>query len=348
MKFNSETYEVIRGRMLDSMNNDVDKREGSFVSNMVSPVGTEFAKYYLELDNLLAIMFLEDSTNEFLDKKVHDFGVYRKLGQSAKGFIKVTGTNGTHIPKGSIVVSQGDLEFYTLNGAWINEGMAIIEVEASDVGEQYNIIPNSIEKFSIKISGVESVINEEIFEGGINTETDEELRERFFEIIRRPATSGNVYHYEQWAKEVDGINQSKVKPLWQGPGTVKVIVTNDNMMVEQDIVEACKAHIEKVRPIGAEVTVVTPTAIELNISAEFIMNDGYDSMEAKLQFENNLIEYLSSCEEEVIYNKVASCLGEIEGIRDYRNLLINSSTSNITFHDEQLPVIKSIILSEVV
>ena len=80
MKYNQETYEAIRERMLNSMSNDIDKREGSFVSNMVSPVGTEFAKYYIELDNILAIMFLEDATDEFLDKKVYDFGVSRKEG----------------------------------------------------------------------------------------------------------------------------------------------------------------------------------------------------------------------------------------------------------------------------
>jgi hypothetical protein len=165
--------------MLDNMSNDIDKREGSFISNMVSPVGVEFAKYYMELDNILAIMFLEDATNEFLDKKVGDFGIYRKLGQSATGFIKVTGTNGTHIPKGTVVLSQGELEFYTIEDAWINEGMATIEVEASDVGEQYNIIPNSIESFGVKIAGDETVTNEETFEGGINIETDEELRLEF-------------------------------------------------------------------------------------------------------------------------------------------------------------------------
>ena len=46
MKYNQETYQVIRQRMLDNMPNDIDKREGSFISNMVSPVGVEFAKYY--------------------------------------------------------------------------------------------------------------------------------------------------------------------------------------------------------------------------------------------------------------------------------------------------------------
>ena len=62
MKFNSETYEVIRQRILDNMSNDIDKREGSFVSNMISPVSVEFAKYYMELDNILAIMVPGDNS----------------------------------------------------------------------------------------------------------------------------------------------------------------------------------------------------------------------------------------------------------------------------------------------
>ena len=348
MKYNQETYQVIRQRMLDNMSNDIDKREGSFVSNMVSPVGTEFAKYYMELDNILAIMFLEDATNEFLDKKVHDFGVYRKLGQNAKGFIKVTGTNGTHIPKGSIVVSQGDLEFYTLNDAWINEGMAIIEVEASDVGEQYNVIPNSIEGFSVKISGVETVTNEETFEGGINIETDEELRGRFFEIIRRPATSGNVYHYEQWAKEIDGINQARVKPLWNGNGTVKVIVSNNNNIVDAEIVQKCQEHIDNVRPIGADVTVISPNPLDIVVTGNIYIEEGYNLGEVLLSFEANLREYLSSCIDTVIYTRVSACLGSVEGIKDYSNLKVNGGAVNISYDDEKLPIIKSIELSEVV
>ena len=347
MKYNQETYQVIRQRMLNNMTNDIDKREGSFVSNMVSPVGVEFAKYYMELDNILAIMFLEDATNEFLDKKVHDFGIYRKMGTVATGTIKVTGVNGTRIPAGSEVISQGGLVFYTLHDAWIDNEEAIIEVSSVDVGADFNIIANSIDKFVVKINGVASVTNEEAFKGGINIETDEELRERFLEIIRRPATSGNVYHYEQWAKEVDGINQAIVKPLWNGNGTVKVIVSNDNKAVEEDVIEACKAHIEKVKPIGASITITTPSPLELIIVVDIILNDGYDTEEVRLQFENNLMEYISLCDSEIIYNKIASCLGEIKGVKDYRNLLLNSSTSNITFNDEQLPVIKSVTLSEV-
>lgn len=348
MKYNQETYEAIRQRILDSMTNDIDKREGSFVSNMISPVGVEFAKYYIELDNILSIMFLEDATNEYLDKKVYDFGIERKMGTVARGFIKVTGENGTHIPQNSEVISQGKLSFFTLEDAWINEGVALVEVEASDVGIEYNIIQNSIDKFVNNIVGVKSVTNEKEFKEGTNVETDEELRERFFEVIRRPATSGNIYHYEQWAKEIDGINQARVKPLWNGNGTVKVIVSNDNNIVDDEIVSKCQEYINTVKPIGADVTVITPVPLDINVTANIYIENGYDAVKAKLDFEDNLNKYLSSCNDTVIYTRVASCLGSVEGIKDYSELKLNGGVSNISFDDEKLPKIKSIELSEVV
>ena len=348
MKYNQETYEAIRKRILDNMTNDIDKREGSFVSNMISPVGVEFAKYYIELDNILSIMFLEDATNEYLDKKVYDFGIERKMGTVARGTIKVTGENGTHIPQNSEVISQSGLSFFTVEDVWINEGEAIVEVEASDVGTEYNIIQNSIDKFVININGVESVTNEKEFKEGTNVETDEELRERFFEVVRRPATSGNIYHYEQWAKEIDGINQARVKPLWNGNGTVKVIVSNDNSIVDEEIVSKCQEYINIVKPIGADVTVIAPTSLDINVTANICIETEYDATKAKLDFEENLKKYLSSCNDTVVYTRVASCLGSVEGIKDYSELKLNGATSNISFDDEKLPKIKTITLSEVV
>ena len=348
MKYNQETYEAIRERMLNSMSNDIDKREGSFVSNMVSPVGTEFAKYYIELDNILSIMFLEDTTDEFLDKKVHDFGVSRKEGTKAAGVVQVKGQNGIRIPTGSRLLSESQLEFITLVDTWIEEDTVEVYVEAMNVGSDYNIIANTTFKFDPSISGVDEVTNTEEFKGGTNRETDEELRERFFEIIRRPATSGNKYHYEQWAKEIDGINQARVKPLWNGPGSVKVIVSNNNELVEEDIVLKCQEHIDSVRPIGANVTVITPEALDVSITANIYMEEGYSSTVAKIEFEENLRSYLIGCEGTIVYTRIASCLGSVEGIADYTELKINGVMSNISYDDEKLPIIKSITLSEVV
>ena len=348
MKYNQETYEAIRERMLNSMSNDIDKREGSFVSNMVSPVGTEFAKYYIELDNILAIMFLEDATDEYLDKKVYDFGVTRKEGTKASGLVQVKGQKGIHIPASSRLLSESQLEFITLVDTWIEEDTAEVYVEAIDVGSDYNIIANAKFKFDPSISGIDEITNIEGFKGGTNRETDEELRERFFEVVRRPATSGNKYHYEQWAKEIDGINQARVKPLWNGPGSVKVIVSNNNELVAEDIVLKCQEHIDSVRPIGADVTVITPTALDVHITANIYLEEGYSSTVAKITFEENLRSYLSGCDGTIVYTRIASCLGSVEGIADYTDLRINGAMSNISYDDEKLPIVKSITLSEVI
>ena len=43
----SNSYETIKQRILDSIVIDIDKREGSFTNNMISPVVEELAKAYI-------------------------------------------------------------------------------------------------------------------------------------------------------------------------------------------------------------------------------------------------------------------------------------------------------------
>ena len=234
-----------------------------------------------------------------------------------------------------------------LNDTWLNEGINDINVEAVEAGYKYNIIPSSIDKFYKNIEGVVSVSNKDEFIGGSDMETDAELRERFFEIIRRPATSGNIYHYEQWSKEVDGINQAKVKPLWQGPGTVKVIVSNNNDCVDDEVLQNCINHIEKVRPIGAEVTIITPSVLDIEVSANIEVKEGYNAEKIKIEICENINNYLLNCKNEVTYTKIASCVGKMEGIEDYNSLLVNNSINNIVFNDEQIPKLKTLLLNEV-
>ena len=136
--------------------------------------------------------------------------------------------------------------------------------------------------------------------------------------------------------------------MWNGNGTVKVIVSNNNNIVSEEVVKKCQEHINKVRPVGADVTVITPTKLDITVSANIYIEEGFDYAQAMLDFESNLKEYLSSCTDTVIYTRVASCLGSVEGIKDYTELKVNGGVSNIKYDDEKLPIVKSINLSEVV
>ena len=95
--FENQTYENIRQRILDNISIDIDKREGSFTSNMVSALAEELAKAYINMSDILSLGFIEDTFDTYLDKRVSEFGVYRKEGTKAIGEIKVEGKEGATI-----------------------------------------------------------------------------------------------------------------------------------------------------------------------------------------------------------------------------------------------------------
>ena len=63
--FSNQTYEVIKQRILDNINIDIDKREGSFISNMVAPIVEELAKAYINMGDILSLGFIEENYDKF-------------------------------------------------------------------------------------------------------------------------------------------------------------------------------------------------------------------------------------------------------------------------------------------
>ena len=98
MLFNEQTYETLIRRILENTNkNNLDTREGSVSFNLLAPLAEELAKAYISMGDILSLAFIEDTYDEYLDKRVNEFGIYRKYGEKATGAIKVTGADDTFI-----------------------------------------------------------------------------------------------------------------------------------------------------------------------------------------------------------------------------------------------------------
>ena len=79
-------------------------------------------------------------------------------------------------------------------------------------------------------------------------ETDGALLERLLFAVRQPATSGNVYHYIEWSTSVSGVGAVKVLPLWNGNGTVKVIVVDANKDTpSEELLQKCGIRSRRTR-----------------------------------------------------------------------------------------------------
>ena len=345
--FTNQTYENIKQRILDNINIDIDKREGSFLSNMISPISEELAKNYINMGDILSLGFIEDNFDTYLDKRVSEFGVYRKQGSKATGQIKVEGQEGATIENGTIIKAN-DLYFTVLNDIELPNDN-IIYVEANDVGYKYNLLANTNFELVENSNKITNLVNELDFENGVDVESDEELRKRFVKAVNNPSTSGNKNHYEEWALEVNGVGRAVVYPLWDGNGTVKVmIVGNDNKPVTDEIVEACKTHIEECMPIGCQLSIITPSLLNVVINASIEVKEGYTLEDIQLDFEDNLNEYLKDVATELTYSKVYGLLVNHTGVEDITEFSINDSNSNITISEDKIINISEINLSEVV
>ncbi|HAU5075936.1 TPA: baseplate J/gp47 family protein, partial [Clostridioides difficile] len=266
--YSSQTYDVVKNRTLSNIDLDIYKGEGSFLSDMVSPVNSELAKFYIELSYLHKKAFIEDNFDDFLDKRVNEFGVYRKLGTEATGEVTFEGKVGTVIPNGTII-SYNELLFVVIKDIVISSKIEqnTSPVQALEIGIRYNI-PASTEFKQDEINGITKIYNDLAFRGGTEIETDEELKERFYKIQKNQATSGNKAHYEEWALEVEGVYNAKIYPRWDGAGTVKVLIFGvNNQAVDSEVIERCREHIETEMPIGATLTVATPSILDISISA---------------------------------------------------------------------------------
>lgn len=344
------TNEIIIERLLEQITKDIDMSEGSFTRDILSVVSNEMEQAYINLDTVLDVVFAQTSYNEYLDKRVEEFGIFRKQGTKATGTVTLTGDSGTLVLKGFGVETEDGLKFYTTEEVTIGTGGSVdVKVEAEDVGTAYNVPANTIILLSKNTDGVDNVNNTNPLSNGVNTESDEDLFDRFKLKVQTPATSGNANHYKLWALEVTDIGEAKVFPLWNGDGTVKVVVINSNRRaVTSTKVTEVANHIEEERPIGATVTVKSASEVTVNVDFTATLDSNYTQAEAEQNVINNLTEYLKNIafkQDYVSYGLVGSEVINSNGIADYSNLLINNTSSNIAVGSEEVAVLGNVVIT---
>lgn len=345
--YSEQTYDVIKERILDNNTSTVDKSEGSFTHDMIAPMATEFARAYIEFENMLKVMFVEDAYDEYLDKKAAELGMERKLGNKAQGTVRVYGPENTLIPRNATIVTEEGLIFFVYRQVYIKSEYVDVLVEAEDVGEAYNITSNVLWSTTITDSEnntieVENIVNYNSFSGGVEIESDDDFRDRIFEQAKNPSTSGNAQDYINWCKEIDSIENVTVRPLWDGANTVKLIVSDkDKKPVSDIILKKCKEYIEDVRPILADVTVCNPTIFDVNISINIYTT--YSAEIIRAEIKDITDEFLKNCNNIIQLNRLGSEYLAIEGILDYSNFTINGSSNTLlTIPDDSVPVLKNL------
>lgn len=362
----TETWSAILERMLAEVPDDIDKSEGSYIYDALAAAATELAQMKIDMGNFLARGFASTTFGEYLDLRGEEHGLTRREAVAATGQVTFTGTVGITIPEGTIVATPADpmlsvaaIEFVTNAEATIPEGGTVdIDIEASVAGESGNVLAGTITVLASSVSGITAVTNASATSGGEEEEMDSALLSRYRAKVQDPGTSGNKADYQNWALEVPGVGDVQVIPIWDGNGTVKVVlVDEDKLSADPAVVTAVQNYIapdpemgEGKAPIGATVTVVAATAVDIDVSATVTLNGAKTLSEVQTAFEAALTEYLKSIafadDPKVKYVKIGSLLLDVPGVSDYSSLLVNSGTSNINIENDEVAVKGTVSLTE--
>jgi uncharacterized phage protein gp47/JayE len=337
------TREEILLRLLSNISSEFDKSVGSFFYDTQKPLAIELESIYDKLTEILLNGFAATAKGEYLDKKVAEQGLTRKAATYATGTVTVTGNVGSVISNGDKVASD-TLVFTVTQTKYIDSsGTATVSVICDTPGKQGNVPSGAINRFPVTISGLVAVTNTEPTSGGFDEESDDELRGRYFEKVSLPATSGSKYHYVMWAKEVKGVGDAKCMPLWNGAGTVKVIIINaDKQAADAALINAVKNHIEAERPIGADVTVESAVPLAINISVSLTLANGVATDIAKQKISDSISSYLKKnafSGTYISYAQIGGCILAVDEVLDYSNLKVNGGTLNINIPENAVPVL---------
>lgn len=351
----------IRNNILGNMQNPLSKIEGTYDYDIAAATALEIKDLYDYLEWWSKQTFIDTATeNEYVDKHALIFGVERRSEVKASGEITITGKTGTTIPEGTVVLSRAGTKYETLAVALIgSDDKAKVRIQALVGGVNGNCGIGDIVAFEIADTNIYTVTNEETITGGFDIESNESLIARAEEKIMRPAHSGNENDYKQWAKEVEGVGKVDVIPVWNGGGTVKVIISGyDYNIASPELIEAVKNRIEQPngRPIGADVTVVSYIKYDLDIIATIKIAAGYDIEEIKEDITadiqkgiiNNTIQYTSNSKTTIVsIGKVGAIILSVDGVLDYTSLSVNGETTgNIEVPRDKIVILNNVNLIE--
>mgnify|MGYP000867896076 FL=1 len=341
--FEHMEFEVIMRQMLEKVPNNLDKRQGSIIYDALAPAAAELAQMYIALEDTLNLAFASTSRDEYLEKRTMEMGLTRRQATKAKknGFFYGISNTPIEVPLGTRF-SIEDLNYVV--DEKLSEGQYVLECETP--GEAGNRPQGRL----IPIDYVPGLVKAELTEllvPGEDTESDDALLQRYQLRVRQPTTSGNIYHFKQWALDVQGVGDAKIFPLWNGPGTVKVVIVDAKKQPATTyLINEVTNNIERNRPIGANVTVVSGKAKNINISATVQLAPDYTIQRAQAEFSELAERYLQDSafkKSYVSYAQIGMLLLST-GVIDYTDLKVNNNTVNVALADEEIPVLGTVTL----
>ena len=346
------TFERILQRSLERVGVDVDKREGSLIMNAIAPVSAEHANIYILLDGIISDGYADTANRDYLIRRCRERGIEPHAATNAV----LKGKFNMEIPIGSRFNLE-ELNYVAIELIESAEEETVtyyyyqMRCETSGTeGNKYFGELSSIDYIHKDLEGslVELLIPAE------DEEDTEILRNRYLSSFASSPFGGNKQDYKDKTNSLDGVGGTVVIPVWNGGGTVKLIIIDSEYHVASvELVKAVQEAIDPdpqgtgtgIAPIGHTVTVVSAEAFAVDVSCNITLVEGYQLVTVKTKIKEALEAYFLDMRKAwengglvVRISQIENRILGVDGVLDVINTTANGSTENLVLEVDQLPI----------
>ena len=346
--FEDVTFDEVMDRMLDRIDDVYDKRESSPIYEALAPAALEIVNIYATISDMFDEIFADTASREYLIRLA-----------IARGLAPFPATNAIvrlDITPASVELETGsgfttDSTSYTVTEKLSASSYKMTCNDVGEIGNNYlgDVIPVDY------IEGLETAEITEILIYGEAEEDTEDFRERYMQSFTANEFGGNKIEYKTKTLELSGVGAVKVVPVWNGAGTVKLVITNDeyrrasDVLINsvQDVFDPQKNGMgEGIAPIGHIVTIDTVEEVAVGISTDITFDTGYDWNSCEIAVNDALETYFSSLRKQwdsqntivVRISSINAAILSVQGITDISGTLLNRTGENLTLDAYKIPV----------
>lgn len=344
--YEAKTYEALLQEKLAEVSALLDKREGSIIYDTLAPNSLESAMLYVALDSVLNESFADTASRDYLVKRCAERGITPLDATAAVGLGVFNmdvdiGSRFSCDPYNWVVTEKVETGQYYLT--------------CETVGADPNSYTGSLIPIDY-ISGLATATLSYIVIYGEDEEDTETLRARYLDSFDNQSYGFNKRQYIETVESLPGVGGCKPYRAWDGPGTVKLVITDSNFEPPTDeLVDYVQTVIdptqnngdgEGLAPIDHEVTVSGVTSTTINVSTELTFASGWSLDECLTYIEAALDAYYADlnatwADEEnllVRISQIESCILALDGVVDITDTMLNGEASNVTLDADAVAV----------
>lgn len=372
--YEERTFEWCLKRALARVPDNVSKRPGDIVYDMLSPVCWEMSELYHALSVMQELVFLATSREDYLDAWGWQTGLDRTPATPSRYAFAY---EGTEPPLGTRFFAERQY-FVLIRDE--ETGSLLLESEATGRNTTAILVGTPAVPCQT-IQGLTRAAFGALLSAGVDEEDDEHFRERIREKLVGPAANGNRQHYKTWCESTTGVGRAKIIPLFAGENTVMAVLFDpDGKPVMEDVIDAVQEYVDPMTRgctvkyegediaigdgtgngkanIGAHFLAVAAEPVDISVSFTAYLAEGGTMAQAKKEaqaaieryFRDIALSNMNSAGTAIRISAIGAALVEhCPALADYGELKLNGEAKNVLVGLTCAPILTEVTLNAAV